>query len=67
MLFAGVHAIAQKKFDPYEQTIEGTNLSFKMVAIPGGSFKMGSVTGGRMMKSQYMRLNSIRSGWGSMK
>ncbi|GAA4176714.1 formylglycine-generating enzyme family protein [Sphingobacterium ginsenosidimutans] len=47
LLFAGVHAIAQKKFDPYEQTIEGTNLSFKMVAIPGGSFKMGSVTGGK--------------------
>lgn len=47
LLFAGVQAIAQKKDDSYEQVIAGTNLSFKMVAIPGGTFKMGTVRGGR--------------------
>ena len=47
LLFAGVQAIAQDKMAPYEQSIEGTNLSFKMVAIPGGSFKMGTVSGGK--------------------
>lgn len=29
-------------FKPYEQSIPGTNLQFKMVPVPGGSFRMGS-------------------------
>jgi sulfatase modifying factor 1 len=32
-------------FKPYEQSIPNTALSFGMVPIPGGSFKMGSVSG----------------------
>src|SRR5690606_33771027 len=46
-LFAGVQAFAQTKFDHYEQAIEGTSLSFKMMAIPGGSFMMGTESGGK--------------------
>jgi formylglycine-generating enzyme required for sulfatase activity len=30
------------KFENFNETIPGTNVSFKMVALPGGSFKMGS-------------------------
>jgi formylglycine-generating enzyme required for sulfatase activity/nitrate/TMAO reductase-like tetraheme cytochrome c subunit len=30
------------KFETFTETIPGTNVSFKMVALPGGSFKMGS-------------------------
>ncbi len=33
LLFAGVHAMAQKAFEPYEQPIEGTNLTFKILAV----------------------------------
>lgn len=29
-------------FQPYKETIPGTNVSFEMVPIPGGRFKMGS-------------------------
>jgi formylglycine-generating enzyme required for sulfatase activity len=29
-------------FAPYEQTIQGTNVSFKMIPVKGGSFIMGS-------------------------
>ncbi|WP_209331032.1 formylglycine-generating enzyme family protein [Lunatimonas salinarum] len=32
-------------FEPYEQTIPHTSLSFGMVPIPGGTFKMGSTKG----------------------
>lgn len=55
LLFAGVHATAQKAFEPYEQPIEGTNLTFKMLAIPGGSFKMGTTSGGKRMKNLHTR------------
>lgn len=30
------------KFETFEEKIPGTNVSFRMVALPGGSFKMGS-------------------------
>jgi len=30
------------EFSDYEETLPGTSVSFKMVAIPGGTFKMGS-------------------------
>lgn len=36
---------AQNKLKSYEQKLEGTNFSFKMQAIPGGEFKMGSTNG----------------------
>ena len=32
----------QKKIESYTQELEGTNLEFEMVAIPGGEFKIGS-------------------------
>ena len=32
---------ADKAFEPYEQTIPGTSVKFKMVPIAGGNFKMG--------------------------
>jgi len=35
------HVQAQK-FESYEQTIPGTNVNFKMIAIPAGSFMLGS-------------------------
>ncbi len=31
-----------KKFEPYEESIAGTNVAFKMIPIEGGSFLMGS-------------------------
>ena len=40
-----VHAAAPQspaKAEPFEQKIPGTDVSFKMVPIPGGSFMMGS-------------------------
>ncbi|HSZ60042.1 MAG TPA: SUMF1/EgtB/PvdO family nonheme iron enzyme, partial [Tepidisphaeraceae bacterium] len=30
---------------PFEQKLDGTSVSFKMVPIPGGSFMMGSASG----------------------
>ncbi len=30
------------EFSDYEETLPGTSVSFKMVAVPGGTFKMGS-------------------------
>ncbi len=47
LLFTGVQVMAQAAFKPYEQAIDGTNLTFKMLAIPGGSFKMGTTAGGK--------------------
>src|SRR5690606_19206340 len=43
-------SVAQNKnsklnLQPYSQKIDGTNLSFTMQAIPGGTFKMGSTKG----------------------
>ncbi|EPR66202.1 hypothetical protein ADICYQ_4900 [Cyclobacterium qasimii M12-11B] len=34
-----------KSFEPYSQEIPGTGISFDMVPIPEGSFKMGSDNG----------------------
>lgn len=47
LCFIGMTAFsfAQEKQAPYEQKINGTELSFTMEAIPGGTFSMGSTTG----------------------
>ena len=37
--------VADTAFVPYEQTINGTTVSFKMTPVPGGSFVMGSNAG----------------------
>jgi formylglycine-generating enzyme required for sulfatase activity len=37
--------LAQEKPESYKQQLEGTKLSFDMVAIPGGEFMMGSKKG----------------------
>jgi len=38
-------AVAQEKFEPYTQNLEGTPLSFTMQPVPGGEFDMGSEKG----------------------
>lgn len=38
-------SFAQNKHDSYEQKLDGIDLSFKMQAIPGGTFSMGSDRG----------------------
>ena len=35
-------ALLAQDFKPYEQTISGTSIKFKMVPVQGGKFKMGS-------------------------
>nr|WP_245802759.1 SUMF1/EgtB/PvdO family nonheme iron enzyme [Cyclobacterium lianum] len=45
VLFFGSAFYAAFSFDPYEEKIPGTGLSFQMVPIPEGSFKMGSESG----------------------
>lgn len=40
-----MEALAQEKTDSYLQKIDGTKLSFDMLAIPGGDFLMGSKNG----------------------
>lgn len=42
LLFAPLAASAQVDFETYDQTVVGTSVSFKMVAIPSGTFMMGS-------------------------
>lgn len=37
--------VGQSAHQPYQQAIKGSNLSFEMVAIPSGSFMMGSEKG----------------------
>ncbi len=37
-----VEAKSEKEMKPYKQTIPGTEVSFEMVAIPGGEFLLGS-------------------------
>lgn len=49
-------AYAQNKLQSYDQKLEGTNLSFKMQAIPGGEFKMGSING----KSDEKPVHTVR-------
>jgi len=45
-LFASGTLLAQQvDFSDYQQTLAGTDQSIDMVAIPGGTFKMGSATG----------------------
>lgn len=41
-LLIGTSYQTSTSFQPYKQEIPGTPLSFEMVPIPGGSFKMGS-------------------------
>lgn len=38
-------SMAQQNLESYEQKIKGTDLSFTMQAIPGGTFQMGSTKG----------------------
>jgi sulfatase modifying factor 1 len=45
LLTFALKTTAQVKSANYIQKIDGTNLSFEMKAIPGGSFKMGSENG----------------------
>ncbi|HYG19866.1 MAG TPA: SUMF1/EgtB/PvdO family nonheme iron enzyme, partial [Ohtaekwangia sp.] len=39
---AFINSVIAQEFKSYEQTIKGTSVSFKMIAIPAGSFVMGS-------------------------
>ena len=39
------HTIIDTAFAPYEQTITGTTISFKMIPVKAGSFMMGSSAG----------------------
>ncbi|MCY1529456.1 Hercynine oxygenase [compost metagenome] len=45
LLLSVTYSKAQHKPVSYAQKIEGTSLSFEMIAIPGGSFLMGSKNG----------------------
>ena len=53
-------------FTDYTEQIPGTAVAFKMVAIPGGTFKMGSTDKNRsirQMKLRFETLRSVRSLW----
>lgn len=41
-LYSLLHVFADTSFAPYDQQIEGTNVSFKMMPVAGGTFLMGS-------------------------
>jgi sulfatase modifying factor 1 len=45
LILLGSYAFAQEKHNAYQQQIDGTKLTFDMVAIPGGDFVMGSKNG----------------------
>lgn len=49
-----------EKFEDFTETIPGTSVSFKMVAIPGGSFKMGSPGDEPMRKSDEGPVHKVK-------
>jgi len=38
-------AAQPEKFENFKETVPGTSVSFEMIAIPGGTFRLGSLTG----------------------
>jgi formylglycine-generating enzyme required for sulfatase activity len=44
LLFAALGDAVAQELKTYEQVVPETNLKFKMIAIPGGKFKMGSAS-----------------------
>lgn len=45
LLGLALQPVTDTSFIPYQQTIPGTNVSFKMIPVTGGSFVMGSKPG----------------------